>query len=79
MKWLRSHSLYIDTEFKAHESQEHAFAHLSVKIKKELVAFGHEVSLEQKGISVTASEWRRMLEEETESQAFARYLRGEEV
>jgi UPF0176 protein len=65
MKWMRSHPLYATTEFKAHEESEHTFDRLCVKIKKELVAFGEEVPIEQRGTPVTASQWRQMLEDDS--------------
>lgn len=66
MKWMRNHPFYDGIVFKAHEEAEHMFDRLSVKVKKELVAFGHQVSLEERGIAVSPSQWRQMLEEDSE-------------
>jgi len=64
MKWMRSNPLYANIEFKAHQSEGHTFDRLAVKIKKELVAFGEEISLENRGTAVSPNQWRQMLEQE---------------
>ncbi|MBS0655808.1 MAG: rhodanese-related sulfurtransferase [Verrucomicrobia bacterium] len=66
MKWMKNHPLYAGIVFKAQEDTIHAFAKLTVKVKKELVAYGHEVSLADGGTHVTSAQWRKMLEEETD-------------
>jgi UPF0176 protein len=72
MKWLMGHPLFENVEFKVQEAPEHVFARLTVKVKKELVALGHEssfqeISLKERGTPLSPSEWKKMLEEEPDA------------
>ena len=62
MKWLTSRKEFSGICFKAHESDAHVFDRLQVKIRKELVAYGENVSLEDQGTRLSPKQWRESLE-----------------
>lgn len=60
--WLRSQPLYASIEFKIHRSPENVFPRMTVKYRKQLVAFDTPVDLQNRGAYVTPQEWKTMLE-----------------
>jgi len=67
MDWMRSREEFKDMPFKIHYWHEHVFPRKQVKKKRELVAFGKELDLENKGQHVTPAKWRALLESEKKS------------
>lgn len=63
MQWLSSRELSKNVEYKVQSHDAHAFAKLTVKFRKQLVALGCEVSLEKKGHYLSPTEWRKALED----------------
>ncbi len=59
--WLRKK--YEKIVCKVQPCQEHAFYKLTIKIRKQLVAFDHPVDLSKRGNAVSPSTWKKMLEE----------------
>ncbi len=64
MRWLWSQAGFSDVEFKVQEFEDHAFGKLTVKTRKELVALGFEVPLQERGPHLSPREWRKMYEDE---------------
>ncbi len=67
IRWLTSLPEFTGAEFKVQEHPDHVFERMIVKVKKELVAIGQDIPLELKGQTVSAAEWRAMLETEKEA------------
>lgn len=63
MRWMKSRSCFKEIEFKEHSHNEHAFAKLTVKVRKELVALGCKVDINKMAPFVTSSEWKKLLED----------------
>jgi len=61
--WFQSHSVFKNVEIKVHLHQEHAFAKLTVKYRKQLVALDAEVDLRLAGKHLSTGQWKQMLEE----------------
>ena len=64
MAWMESRFQKIT--FKIHEAQEHAFAKMTVKYRKQLVAVDCEVDFSQVGEHVSPEVWKQMLAERGE-------------
>lgn len=62
MQWLKARPEFAGIIFKAHEWHCHVFGRLAVKVKKELVAYGEEISIEDQGEHVSPHKWKEMLE-----------------
>lgn len=60
--WLHSHPVFKNVEIKVHLYEEHAFAKLTVKYRKQLVALDAQVDLRLAGQPVSSGEWKDMLE-----------------
>jgi UPF0176 protein len=63
VKWLFEDSRYREAEVKFHEWQEHAFAKLTVKVRKELVAVDRKIDLSKRGEYLSPSEWKAKLDQ----------------
>lgn len=63
MQWLKSRPEFATVEFKIDPYHEHVFPRLTVKVKKELVALGEELSFEERGQYLEPQQWAEMLEE----------------
>jgi len=62
MEWLRSRPEFQGVEFKIDPYHEHVFPRLTIKVKKELVALGEELTFEQKASYLEPRQWGEMLE-----------------
>ncbi|MBM3191119.1 MAG: rhodanese-related sulfurtransferase [Chlamydiae bacterium] len=62
MAWLHKIDPFKDVEFKVHLAEEHAFAKMTVKYRKQLAALDAEVDLNLTGQHVSPEEWKKMLE-----------------
>jgi UPF0176 protein len=62
VEWLRQHEAFQEMEFKVHVAEEHAFAKMTVKYRKQLAALDIAVDLNKTGEHVPAHEWQQMLE-----------------
>lgn len=60
--WFHTHPAFKHVEFKVHIHEQHAFAKLTVKYRKQLVALDAEVDLRLIGKHLSSQEWRQMLE-----------------
>lgn len=60
--WLKSFDFFKDLEVKIHEADEHAFAKLTVKYRKELVAIDAQVDMKDTGKHLSPKEWKEMIE-----------------
>jgi len=60
--WLDSRDLYKDVDLKVHRFNDHAFAKLTVKYRKELVAMGLEVDFSKRGDHISPEEWKKELD-----------------
>jgi len=63
IEWLRQHEAFQEMEFKVHVAEEHAFAKMTVKYRKQLAALDLEVDLTQTGEHLPAHRWKEMLEQ----------------
>ena len=64
MEWMHSRSEFCSVPFKICRSHEHVFPRLTVKYRKQLVAFDKEVDLSERGEHVSPERWKQMLEAE---------------
>ena len=64
MDWLSSKPAFCGVEFKLQPCSEHVFPRLTIKVRKELVALGQEVSMDERGEYLSPKEWRCALESE---------------
>ncbi|PIS02022.1 MAG: hypothetical protein COT85_07735 [Chlamydiae bacterium CG10_big_fil_rev_8_21_14_0_10_42_34] len=64
MAWM--HSRYQEITFKVHDSNEHPFAKMTVKYRKQLVAVDCDVDFSKVGEHVAPEVWKKMLEERDE-------------
>lgn len=62
MEWLESDERFKGTEVKFHEWPEHAFAKLTVKVRKELVAVDRKINLSNRGEYLSPEEWSNSLD-----------------
>lgn len=62
MEWLHGFPYFKEMEFKVHLSEEHAFAKLTVKYRKELVALGVKVDMSLAGEHVSPQAWKEMIQ-----------------
>ena len=60
--WLFSDARFQDADVKFHEWHEHAFAKLTVKVRKELVAVDRKIDLTKRGAYLNPSEWKEKLD-----------------
>ncbi|MEI8300157.1 MAG: rhodanese-related sulfurtransferase [Chlamydiota bacterium] len=60
--WLHQIEGFQDVEIKVHVAQEHAFAKMTVKYRKQLAALDAEVDLNLTGEHVSPDHWKTMLE-----------------
>lgn len=67
MQYLENKPQFSGIEFKIQPHFEHVFPRLSVKVKKELVALGTLVSLQDRAEYLTPKEFRTMLDEKDEN------------
>ncbi len=66
MEWLHSRPGFGSVQFKLQGSTQQVFARVTVK-NKPLVAFGRDISLEERGQHVSPAEWKKMLENEKDA------------
>ncbi|MEZ5315372.1 MAG: rhodanese-related sulfurtransferase [Chlamydiales bacterium] len=62
MDWLKTHSYFSDMVFKIHPISENIFPRVTVKYRKQLVAFDAQVNLTKGGQHVAPREWKKMVE-----------------
>lgn len=60
--WMKQDPRFQDVEFKIHKSDRHAFAKMTVKYRKQLVAVDIPVDFSKRGVSLSPKEWREKLE-----------------
>ncbi len=61
-KWLRSHEVFRTIDFNIHTDDEHAFAKMTIKLRKNLVAHDLNLDFKKKGTYLTPEEWRKALD-----------------
>ena len=66
MEWLRNRPEFAQVKFKIHYYHEHVFPRLTIKYRKQLVAFDADYNLENRGKSVAPQEWKELLESSQE-------------
>ncbi len=64
MAWISSRPEFPDIKFKVDSYHTHAFPKLSIKYRKQLVAFNTEVNFSLRGEHVSPAEWKMMLEKD---------------
>ncbi|MDF2576786.1 MAG: hypothetical protein K0S74_270 [Chlamydiales bacterium] len=64
MSWLRSLPEFEDIEFKIHTHHENVFPRVTVKYRKQLVAFDVDVDMSLIGEHISSNKWREMLQHE---------------
>lgn len=67
MEWMNARPEFKDMPFKIHYWHEHVFPRQQIKKRKELVAFGKELDLQNRGQSLNPKEWRDMLDSEKQA------------
>lgn len=60
--WIYADERFREAEIKLHEWPEHAFAKLTVKVRKELVAVDRKIDLSKRGTYLSPSEWKAKLD-----------------
>jgi UPF0176 protein len=63
MAWMRADPRFEKMPFKLHPAHEHAFAKMTVKYRKQLVAIDCPVDFSQRGEAISPDEWKKKLEE----------------
>ena len=66
IEWVNSHESFKDVEFKAHVSEEHAFAKMTIKHRKQLAALDVKVDLNRTGKHIPPKQWKEMLDSQDE-------------
>ncbi len=66
MEWLSKKEAFKGVEFKLQTHPEHCFPRLTIKVRKELVALGEEVSIATRADYLTPTEWKQMMESDEE-------------
>lgn len=64
MVWMRQDPRFASIDFKIHEYHEQVFPRATVKVRKELVALGHNADPHKGGEHLSSARWKQMLEEE---------------
>lgn len=64
MEWLRSFEPFKNLEIKIHHSTENVFPRITVKYRKQIVAFDREVNIDLTAPHLSATEWDAMMKEE---------------
>lgn len=67
LNWLETNWNITKNNYKIQRYNEHAFAKLQVKLRKELVAIDKEINLKNRGKYLSPIEWVRALEEKDEN------------
>ncbi len=67
IKWMRQDPRFADIDFKVHEYHDNAFAKMSVKYRKQLVALDEKVDLSLTGVHLNSKEWDEMLDTKDEN------------
>lgn len=62
IQWMHSFESFKDLEFKVHLHPQHAFAKMTVKYRKQLVALDKDVDLTLAGEHLSSAQWDQMLE-----------------
>jgi UPF0176 protein len=60
--WLNEDERFKGTEVKFHDYPEHAFAKLTVKVRRELVAVDRKIDLSKRGEYLSPAEWKAKLD-----------------
>jgi UPF0176 protein len=60
--WLNEDPIYKEAEVKLHDWPEHAFAKLTVKVRKELVAVDRKIDLSKRGEYLSPQQWKEKLD-----------------
>lgn len=63
MDWMRQDSRFANIDFKIHFAEEQVFPRATVKFRQQLVALDHDANPVEGGDHVSASEWKKMLEQ----------------
>lgn len=63
-QWFLAHPDYANTPIKVHTYHEHVFPRLTVKYRKQIVAFDQQVNFEERAEHVKATRWKEMLDEQ---------------
>lgn len=62
MEWMHSRPEFKEVHFKIHNHHEQAFPRLTIKYRRQLVAYDKEVDLSVRGEHVAPKKWKEMLE-----------------
>lgn len=65
-QWVLSRKEFQTVHFKEDLWHDHAFPRQTVKYRKNLVAYDEKIDLSQRGVHVEPTQWKEMLEDETE-------------
>ena len=65
-QFLHADERFRSVEIKLQECKEHAFAKLTVKVRRELVAVDRDIDLSKRGAYLTPSEWKEKMESRDE-------------
>ncbi len=66
-EWIYDNSLFEKMEIKIHRYPEHAFAKMTVKYRKQIVALDQKVDMTKQGEHVPPKKWKEMLENRDEN------------
>lgn len=61
--WFLATPAYAGTPIKEHSHHEHVFPRLTVKYRKQIVAFDQKVDFSQRGSHIKPADWKAMMEE----------------
>ena len=67
LNYIKEHPVFYDADVKIHSSDQHAFAKLKVKYRKQLVAIDRKVDFNQRGEYLNSDEWAEKLENRDEN------------
>ncbi len=67
MEWMRAFPFFKDVEFKIHHLESHAFAKLTVKYRKQLVAIEAKYEEVETGQHLSPADWKKMLEDKDDN------------
>jgi UPF0176 protein len=65
--WMRQDERFANIDFKIHEYHDNAFAKMTVKYRKQLVALDEKVDMNMTGVHLSPKEWDDMLEKKDEN------------
>lgn len=67
MEWMKQDDRFKNIDFKLHHYQDNAFAKMTVKYKRQLVALDEQVDMSLTGVHLNSHDWDAMLEKRDEN------------